>query len=105
MRHAGSDALDALEPLLRDLRGFDGLHEKKRGVFYRKSRAFLHFHEDPSGLYADVRFEADFERLPVTTRAEQRALLARVRRVVRAANATEPGRAGVSRPRASPGCR
>ena len=105
MRHAGREALDALESLLRDLRSVDGLREKSRGVFYRKSRAFLHFHEDPSGLYADVRFEAVFERLRATTRAEQRVLLARVRRFVRAANATEPTRAGVSWPGASPGCR
>ena len=29
--------------------------EKKRGVFYFKSRAFLHFHEDPKGMFADIR--------------------------------------------------
>ena len=26
-----------------------GLAERSRGVFYRRSRAFLHFHEDPAG--------------------------------------------------------
>lgn len=83
MKHAGSEALDRLEGLLDDLRVLEGLVEKKRGVFYRRSRAFLHFHEDPGGLYADVRLEEpDFSRLRVSTRAEQRALLARVRRAV-----------------------
>ncbi len=82
LKHAGDAALDRLEGLLRDLRRLNGLVEKKRGVFYRGSRAFLHFHEDPSGLYADVRLSSDFERQRVTTQRERRALLAQVRRVL-----------------------
>ena len=78
MRHATSNALDKLEPLLVELRFVPGLVEKSRGVFYRKSRAFLHFHEDPSGLYADVRFGQDFERVRVESEAEQQALLSRI---------------------------
>jgi hypothetical protein len=81
----GSEALDRLEPLLLALRGVEGLVEKKRGVFYRKSRAFLHFHEDPEGLFADVRLEgADFARLRVTTQREQRALLRAIERALSA---------------------
>lgn len=79
MRHAGPDALARLEPLLGELRRCDGLVEKRRGVFYRRSRAFLHFHEDPSGLHADVRLEDDFERRRVETVAERAELLAVVR--------------------------
>lgn len=79
MRHAGPDALARLEPLLGELRGCDGLVEKRPGVFYRRSRAFLHFHEDPSGLHADVRLEDDFERRRVETVAERAELLAVVR--------------------------
>jgi hypothetical protein len=56
-----------------------GLTEKKRGVFYRRSTAFLHFHEDPSGFYADVRLAGDFERFRVETGDEQNELLAKVR--------------------------
>ena len=55
MRHARAEALDALEPLLERLRAFAALKERSRGVFYVKSQAFLHFHEDPAGLFADVR--------------------------------------------------
>jgi hypothetical protein len=58
----------------------DGLVEKKRGVFYRRSRAFLHFHEDPSGLHADVRLADAFERLRVETAREQDQLLRAVER-------------------------
>jgi len=84
MKHATSGALDELDDLLADLRGVDGLTEKTRGAFYRGSRAFLHFHEDPSGLYADVRIEgAEFERMRVSTKAERKRLLARVRKALR----------------------
>jgi len=75
--------LDELEDLRRELRSVDGLKEKTRGVFYRGSRAFLHFHEDPSGLYADVRVDAGFERFRVTTKAERKRLVSLVRRSTR----------------------
>jgi hypothetical protein len=85
LKHIGADALDRLEPLLEDLREMDGLVEKKRGVFYRRSRAFLHFHEDPAGLFADVRLAGpDFDRLRVSTRSEHRALVRSVRRCLEA---------------------
>jgi hypothetical protein len=44
------------------------------GSFYLRSRAVLHFHEDPAGLFADVRTGADWERFPVNTRREQNVL-------------------------------
>ena len=80
MKHAGSDALDALEPLVAAIRGLAGLKETKRGVFYRGGRAFLHFHEDPAGLFCDVRLEPseDFTRRQVSTAAQRAALLAEV---------------------------
>lgn len=82
MKHAGPGALDRLEPLLAELRGVPGLAEKTRGVFYRKGRAFLHFHEDPKGLFADVRNEdgGDFERIEVTAAETWPELLALARR-------------------------
>jgi hypothetical protein len=81
MKHAGPDALERLEPLLASLREVPALREKSSGVFYLGSKAFLHFHEDPSGLYADVRLIAgqDFIRKPVNTRVEQDWLLRQVR--------------------------
>ncbi|HTD51353.1 MAG TPA: hypothetical protein VK771_12180 [Acidimicrobiia bacterium] len=83
MRHARDDDLDRIEPLLTELRAVDGLTEKSRGVFYRRSRAFLHFHADGDDTYADVRVEGDdFERTRVTTNAEQRALVTAVRRAL-----------------------
>lgn len=77
MKHAGEQALDALEALLVALRPLPGMTEKKRGVFYRKSKAFLHFHEDPAGLFADLRAAAgdDFDRYEVSTETQCRALV------------------------------
>ena len=83
MKHVSTAGLDELDDLLLELRGVDGLKEKKRGVFYRGSRAFLHFHEDPTGLYADVRIDAEFERMRVTTKAERKRLLSVARAAVR----------------------
>lgn len=79
MRHATSEVLDELEPLLERLRSVPGLVEKRRGIFYRRSKAFLHFHEDPSGLHADVRFGEGFERVRAETDVEREALIARIR--------------------------
>jgi hypothetical protein len=83
MRHAGDAALDRLEPLLTSLRAMPALREKSRGSFYRGSRAFVHFHEDPSGLFADVRFTDDFERVDVTSAAKQQKLVRRIRASLR----------------------
>ena len=81
MKHAGSPALDRLEPLLTEIRAVPGLVERSRGVFYRRSKAFLHFHEDPSGLYADIRRDAEFERYRVETAAERATLLRAIRQI------------------------
>ena len=87
MKHAGAEALDRLEPLLAKLRGIPELREKKRGVFYRRSKAFLHFHEDPGGLFCDVRGAFDFDRYRVTTLRERRTLLGEARRRTRGGTA------------------
>lgn len=86
MRHARPDALDRLEPFLAQIRAAaPELTEKNRGVFYLRSKAFLHFHEDPAGMFADVRLDGvSFERFRATTAAEQRALLSRLRKALAA---------------------
>jgi len=82
MKHATATALDALDGLLGQLRQVPGLAERKRGLFYRGSSAFLHFHEDPAGFFADVKLGAGWQRMPATTPAQRRALVASVRRVL-----------------------
>jgi hypothetical protein len=91
MKHAGPEALDQLHDLLVKLRTHETLVEKKRGSFYFKSSAFLHFHEDPEGLFADVKLAGkDFERLRVSTAKERTELLREVAQVLAAASPAEP---------------
>jgi hypothetical protein len=81
MRHATPETLQEIESLLEELRSVPGLVEKRPGIFYRRSKAFLHFHEDPSGLHADVRFGEEFERVRAETDVEREALMVRIRAV------------------------
>jgi len=81
VRHARDQDLDRLEDLLVQLRTLPVIKEKKRGVFYLKSKGFLHFHEDPAGMFADLT-GADghgFDRIDVTEPAGQAELLALAR--------------------------
>jgi hypothetical protein len=82
VKHAGAAALEALEPVLAQLRNLEGLKEKSRGTFYRGSRAFLHFHEDPAGFFADLKKGGDFVRLPVNNRNEIATLIRATKRAL-----------------------
>lgn len=77
----------SFDDLVTALQHLDGLKVKgKTGQnFYVKSRAFLHFHGSDTGTYADVRFGADWERVPAATSPERSALLARVQAHLRVA--------------------
>ena len=73
MKHAGIETLEQLEPLLVRLRAIEGLVERKPGIFYLRSRAFLHFHEDPTGIYADARLDGvDFQRFALAATGFER---------------------------------
>jgi hypothetical protein len=76
MKHAGSVALAALDDLITAIRARGGLNEPRPGIFYRKGRAWLHFHEDKAGLFADLRKGADWERIRVSGPEERANLLA-----------------------------
>jgi hypothetical protein len=53
-------------------------------VFYRKSQAFAHFHEDRAGMFGDLREGGQWRRLDVTTSAGQQAFLAAVDKEIEA---------------------
>ena len=76
MRHARAAALEALNDLLESLRSRTDLTERRLGIFYVSGKAFLHFHEDPAGLFADLRFANDWQRFPVNSPGERAELLA-----------------------------
>ena len=76
MKHAGPDSLEALRGLLTDVRKLPRLVEKKTRIFYSKGKAFLHFHEDREGLFADLRANgSEFTRFPVNSSVEKATFL------------------------------
>ena len=80
MRHARDAALDELEDLLQEVRQrYPALRERKRGAFYKGGQGWLHFHEDPAGLFADLKIDGSFVRLRVSTEAERAKLLHRMK--------------------------
>ncbi|MGA2549923.1 MAG: hypothetical protein ABSF50_07225 [Burkholderiaceae bacterium] len=83
MRHATPSDLLAIETLLAALRARPELRERTPGSFYRKSQAFLHFHEDRGQLFADLKEGAEFVRHALLSPKDEEKLLARIERVLR----------------------
>jgi len=83
MKHASPETLQQLSDLLDQIRQRQGLKEKKLGVFYSKSKSFLHFHEDPAGIFADISSGDHFRRYPVNTTKERHALLTAIDRALK----------------------
>ncbi len=80
MKHASSETLTILTDLLTAIRQYSPpLKEKKLGVFYLKSTAFLHFHDDPAGIFADLKVNGDWIRYPVNHPDEWDTLVTAVR--------------------------
>ena len=77
MAHADEAALARLLPLLRQLREIKGLREMKPGIFYLKSAAYIHFHDEAGALIADLKKAggSGFDRYPVDTPTGQRKLV------------------------------
>jgi hypothetical protein len=82
VKHADVRALEAISDLIENLRRRSDLVEKKLGIFYTKGRAFLHFHKDPAGLFADLREGDEWQRYPVNDPDECTRLLAAVDRTL-----------------------
>jgi hypothetical protein len=78
MKRAGTATLDRVAPLLAQLRANPALRERRPGHFHLSGREFLHFHDDPDGVFADVRLSEGFVRLRVSTGSEQADLLDRI---------------------------
>jgi hypothetical protein len=78
MKHAGAGELDGICDFLESLRTRTALVERRRGTFYVKGKAFLHFHEDRAGRFADLREGGDWLRWPVNSPDERAKLLALV---------------------------
>jgi hypothetical protein len=99
LKHARDEDLDRIEALLVRLRALGALKERKRGCFYFKSKGFVHFHEDPKGMFADLRQvdTRDDRRLKVDTPTEQDALIEQARKVLTALSSQSSSPAGAQR--------
>jgi hypothetical protein len=96
MKHASVAPLELLNGMLAELRVLPGLVEKKSGTFYLKGSAFLHFHEDPLGMFADIKLDGvKFKRFPVNTATQRSKVVKEAKTFLLAAVATraDPGRA------------
>ena len=69
-----------LDKLVDALRATPGLTAKGKAqsTFYIGSKPFLHFHDGPAGLEADVKWAGEFVREPVETHAQRVDLIRRV---------------------------
>src|SRR5665213_304705 len=102
MKHASASTLQQLAPLIEQLRALPDLVERTPGTFYYRSSAFLHFHEDLAGLFADAKLNFKlFERHRVSTRPEQSALFTAVVDSLSGAPSTTRSRSSHSRGKAA----
>lgn len=85
-----------LEPLLTRVRALPRVREPKWGVFYHGGDGLLHFHEDPAGLFADVKVDGRWQRLPAVTPTDWDAVMAALTAAApaKAEQGSRSGRAG-----------
>ena len=71
-------SLEQIKPLLEILRANRALEEVRPLHFEVKGEEFLHFHDYPHGVVADVRLANRIVRLPVSSPAGHAELLAQI---------------------------
>jgi hypothetical protein len=70
--------LDRIAPLLAELRAHPALSEVRLAEFQVAGRDFLHFHDGPDGVAADVLLTQGRVSMRVSSSAEQADLLDRI---------------------------
>ena len=65
------EKIEALSILLNFLRSYEILSEVKPTNFYSNGKEFIHFEEEPDGLWADIFLSKGRLRMPVNTASEQ----------------------------------
>ena len=94
MKHAGANTLKMLDPVLRQIRKHHRvLIEKTPASFYLRSKGFLHFHEDSTGIFVDLKENLlTFTRYRATTSREKRNLVYRVEKSLKTLTGNTPKR-------------
>ena len=82
MKHASAATLSEIRGLLASLRALPGLKEKSASAFYRGGTAFLHFHEDPAGLFVDMKVDGEWTRRAVNSETARKRLVRDARRLL-----------------------
>jgi hypothetical protein len=82
MGRAKKDTIAALAPVYDEVRalGIPGLEIKANGAVYQKRSGILHFHEDATGVQADVKVNGEWERVEVNDAAGKRKVVALLKR-------------------------
>jgi hypothetical protein len=83
MRHASAERLEEVRELLEKVRELGKLRERKMGVFYWNGKAFLHFHEDEAGMFADVWTGRAWKRVAVNRAGQVKLLLTEIRNAMK----------------------
>lgn len=81
-----------LAPLLSVLRGYSVLREVREGSFHLDGKDFIHFHDEPDGLWADVRLAGGRVRRSVADADAQADLLEEVGATLDAVERASAGR-------------
>ena len=71
-------SLDQIAPLLEVLRAHPALEEVRPLMFHLYGCDFLHFHDYPDGVAADVRLATRVVRMRVASEMEQAELLGQI---------------------------
>jgi hypothetical protein len=71
MEHAGPEALTEPEDVLKAILSRSRVKEHRPGYCYCKGKSLMHFHVDPSRVYADAKIGVEWVRRRVTSQAEK----------------------------------
>ena len=71
----GQETVEALARLLNFLRSYEILSEVKPINFHLDGKGFIHFHDEPDGLWADIFLSKGRLRMPVNTASEQAGVI------------------------------
>ena len=86
--------IQKLAPLLRMLRSYEILEEVRETKFHLNGRDFIHFHDEPDGLFADVLLAKGRIRASVSSRSEQAELMERIHQKLDALESHGPKKRG-----------
>jgi hypothetical protein len=79
---ATKQTIEALASVYDEVRALriPGMEIKANGAVYQKRNGILHFHEDATGVQADVKVNGEWQRVEVNNAAGKRRVVALLRR-------------------------